>query len=214
MKLSDYRAIREAGKELGGKIFKFAVDNTKQELISAAKLLGFWNGRMMVFDSDNDSETLMDFIVFEKVTQNTPVFKRFHISNPELNDLQQENMNGIFNNYSSLFEIKSIDSIGNTLVLADLLDVSRKEYSLIDIGMSNTTHTGYILFTRLIPIRDVNMTSGVSFGFKKIYKDKLLSTISLTVLKKRRKLTATELFILMHEKNRQYGIETRTEDPQ
>src|ERR1035437_232018 len=86
MKLSDYRAIREAGKELGSEIFKFAVDNTKQELISSAKLLGFWDGKMMVFNSDNDSETLMDFIVFEKVTQNTPAFKRFLVNNPELND--------------------------------------------------------------------------------------------------------------------------------
>jgi len=214
MKLRDYRAIREEGKKLGSKIFKFAVDNTKQELISAAKLLGFWDGKMMVFDSEHDSETLMDFIVFEKATQNAPVFKRFHMTNPELNDLQQENMNGIFNNYPSLFEIKSIDSMGNTLVLVDLLDDSRKEYSLMDIGMSNTAPPGFILFTRLIPIRDVNMTSGASFGFEKISKDKLLSAISLALLKKRRKLTGTELFILIHEKNRQYGVETRTKDVQ
>ncbi|HEY5510717.1 MAG TPA: hypothetical protein VIK10_06795 [Prolixibacteraceae bacterium] len=46
MKLTDYRAIREAGKELGGKIFQYAVDNNKQELISAAKLLGLWDGKI------------------------------------------------------------------------------------------------------------------------------------------------------------------------
>ena len=74
MKLSDYRAIREAGVELGGEILKYAVDNNKHELISAAKLLGFWNGKMMVFDSENDSETLMDFIVFEKATQNIAAY--------------------------------------------------------------------------------------------------------------------------------------------
>lgn len=212
MKLSDYRTIRESGKELAGKIFKYAVESNKQELVTAAKLLGFWDGKMMVFDSENDSETLMDYIVFEKSTQNVPAFKRFLMNNPKLNDLQLENMDGILNNYSSLFEIKSIDSISNYLLLVDVLDSNRKEYLLMDIGMSKTAPVGFILYTRLIPIREINMTSGVSFGFDRIYKDKLLSAISLAALKKRRKLTPTEMYLLIHEKNRQYGIETRTEE--
>lgn len=165
----------------------------------------------MVFDSESDSETMMDLLVFEKITPNLPACKRFYMSNPEQNDLQQEHMNGILNNYPSLFEVKSIDSIGNTLVLEDLLDASRKEYVLMDIGMSKTARLGFIHYTRLIPIRDINMTSGVSFIFDKIYKDKLLSAFSLAAFKKRRKLTSVEMFILMHEKNRQFGMETRTE---
>jgi hypothetical protein len=40
------------------------------------------------------------------------------------------------------------------------------------------------------------MTSGVSFGFDKNYKDKLFSSISLATYKKRRKLSSTEMFIL------------------
>lgn len=212
MQLTDYRAIREAGRELGSEIFKYAVENNKHDLISAAKLLGFWDGKMMVFNSDNDSETLMDFIVFEKSTQIVPAFRRFYSKNPELIDLQKENMNGMLNQYSSLFEIKSIDSIGNTLVLVDLLDDSKTEYLLMDVGMSKTALPGFILFTRIIPIRDINMTSGVSFGFEKIYKDKLLSAISLAAFKKRRKLNGTEIFLLIHEKNLQFGKETRTEE--
>ena len=211
MKLTDYKAIRESGKELGGDIFNFAVDSNKQDLISAAKLLGFWNGNAMVFDSEMDSETMMDFMVFEKVTASIPASKRFQMSNPELNNLQQEHMDGILNNHPSLFEVKSIDSIGNTIVLEDLLDANRKEYLLMDIGMSKTTGLGLILYNRLIPIRDINMTTGVSFIFENIYKDKLRSAISLAAFKKRRKLTSSEMFILIHEKNRQFGMETRTE---
>ena len=165
----------------------------------------------MVFDSENDSDTLMDFIVFEKATQNGPACQRYYRSDPKLDDLQQENMKGILNFYSSLFEVKSIDPIMNTMVLEDLLDTSGQEYELMDIGMSKTAPAGFILYTRLIPIRDIHMTSGVSFGFDRIYKDKLLSAISLAEFKKRRKLTTTEMYILIHEKNRQFGVETRTE---
>jgi len=211
MKLQDYRAIREAGKEIGSKIFNFAVDSNKQELITAAKLLGFWDGKRIIFDSENDSETMMDFMVFEKSTSNLPAFKHFYMSNPELNALQQENMNGILNNYSSLFEVKSIDSIGNILVLEDLLDPSKKEYLLMDIGLSKTARLGFIHYNRLMPIRDINIISGVSFIFDEIYKDKLLSAISLAAFKKRRKLTSAEMYVLIHEKNRQFGVKTRTE---
>jgi len=211
MKLSDYRAIRESGKELGSEIFKYAVDNNKNDLVSAAKLLGLWNGKMFIFDSENDSNALMDFMVFEKPVQNTPAFKRFHLSNPGLNDAQLEHINGMYHNFSSLFEVKSIDRFGNTLVLTDFLDNDRKEYLLMDVGLSKTAPVGFVLFTRLIPIRDINMTSGVSFGFANKHKDKLLSAISLATFQKRRKLNSNEIYILMHNKNRQFGLETRTE---
>ena len=164
----------------------------------------------MVFDSENDSETLINFMVFEKSSQNDAAYQRFYRSCPKLDDLQQVNMNGILHFHSSLFEVKSIDPKGNTIVLEDLMDAGR-EYQLMDIEMSKTVPAGFIIFTRLIPINDVNMTSGVGFGFNRIDKDKLLSAISLAEFKHRRKLTKTELFILMHEKNRQYGVETRTE---
>lgn len=211
MNLSDYRAIRASGKELGSKIFKYAVDNNKNEMISAAKLLGLWNGKMFIFNSENDSNALMDFMVFEKPALNAPAFKRFHLSNPGLNDVQLEHINGMYHNFSSLFEVKSIDRMGNTLVLANLLDNDRKEYLLMDIGLSKTAPVGFVMFTRLIPIRDINMTSGATFGFKSIYKDKLLSAISLATFQKRRKLSSNEIYILMHNKNRQFGMETITE---
>lgn len=211
MQIGEYKALRESGKELSSKIFNYSVESNKQEIISAAKLLGFWDGKMMVFNRESDSETLMDFMVFEKATQNVPAYQRFYRTDPKLDGLQQENMKGMLNFYSSLFEIKSIDPIGNTIVLEDLLDAGQEEYQLMDIGMSKTAPVGFILFTRLIPIRYIHMTSGVSFGFERIYRDKLFSTISLAEFKKRRKLTSTELYILIHEKNRQFGVETRTE---
>ena len=210
MKIDEYKAIRESGQEVLDMIFKYAAENNKQAIISSAKLLGFRDGKRMVFASENDSETLMDFMVFEKSTQNDAAYQRFYRSCPTLDELQQVNMNGILHFYFSVFEVKSIDRMGNTIVLEDLMDAGR-EYQLIDIGMFKTVPAGFIIFTRLIPIGDVNMTSGVSFGFNKIDRDKLLSAISLSEFKHRRKLTKTELYILIHEKNRQYGVETRTE---
>ncbi len=77
MQLKEYKAIRESGKELGSEIFKFITENHKNDLMAAAKLLGFWNGKIMVFEKEMDVEILMDFMVFEKTTSNVPAFKRY-----------------------------------------------------------------------------------------------------------------------------------------
>ena len=154
MKKEEYRAIRLTGKDLTSKIFKFAFIN-KDEIIYAANLLGFWNGRALVYDSDEDFDTMTDLLIFEKLKHNIPVFKRFHDSNPELNDMEQENMKGILNFHSSLYEITSIDSAGNTLVLLDLLDPNRKEFKLMDVGLSETTSVGLIISGYLYDFRSI-----------------------------------------------------------
>ena len=91
----------------------------------------------------------------------------------------------------------------------DKMEGNSKDNQLF--GLSKTAPVGFVMFTRLIPIRDINMTSGATFGFKSMYKDKLLSAISLATFQKRRKLNSNEVYILMHNKNRQFGMETITE---
>lgn len=211
MKLTEYKAIRQAGMELGQEIFKFSTNVFKDDLIITAKLLGLWNGKLMVFEDDNETEALMDFMVFEKPANYAPAYQRFYDSNPKLTELQQENLNGILNFHSSLFEVKHIDSTNHTIVFVDILDEDKKEYLLMDVGLSRTTSVGLIFYTRLIPIRDINMTSGLAFVFDNSLKEKLLSAISLASFKKRRKLTSTEMFLLFYEKNRQHGLNTKTE---
>lgn len=210
MKVEDYRAIRQTGKDLTSKIFKFAIDSNKKDLTYAAKLLGFWSEHKLVFDSDQEFDVLTEFLIFEKFNQNIPVVRRFDTSNPELTDREKENMNGILNYYASLFEIQSIDSSNNTLVLIDLLDPIRKKFTLMDIGLSQSSVVGVIFYTRLLPIQDIYMTSGVSFAFENINKDKLLGIISLTTFKNRKKLNTTEMFILMHKKHQHFGLKIKT----
>lgn len=208
MKIDEYKTIRETGKDLTSKIFKFAIINN-EEIIYAANLLGFWNGRALVYGSNEDFDIITDFLIFEKLKHSIAVFKKFHDSNPELNDLEQENMKGILRNYSSLFQITSIDSKSSTLVLLDLLSPDRQEYKLMDVGISQSTSVGSIFYSRLLPIGDVYMTSGVSFGFDRSYKDKLFTAISLATIKRKKKLTSTELFLLFHKKSQQYGIKIK-----
>ena len=65
---------------------------------------------------------------------------------------------------------------------------------------------GLVFYFRLLPIRDINITSGVSFGFDPSVKDRILSDISFARFKRKGKLNSTSLFVLAHKKSKQYGI--------
>jgi len=210
MEIANYKTIRQTGKELTSKIFKFAIEK-KDELYYAAKLLGYWNGRTLAFDSDEEFDMLTEFLIFEEFKQNTTIVRRFYNSNPELTDPEKENMKGMLNFHASLFEVKGVDSNRNTTVMVDLLDPNHKEFTLMDIGLSHTSVAGLIFYTRLLPVQDIYMTSGVSFGFENNFKDKLLGVISLAAFKKRKKLTTTEMFVMMHKKYQQFGLDIKTQ---
>ncbi len=86
------------------------------------------------------------------------------------------------------------------------------EITMFDIGISSTGIEGFMFYTRLIPIQDVYISSGVSFAFQAEVKERLLDDISFLRLKKRRKLSSADLFILTYKKSKIYGVETEIKD--
>ncbi len=205
MTIEEYREIRNTGKNLSYKILDWKKD-ARQEIIYAAKMLGFWNGQVMVFDSDDESDVLMDFLIYEKGKNGAKLIEMFFESDVELEDLEEEILEGMIDYQSSLFEITSIDRDKHTLQLVDLFDKSHKQFELMDIGFSQTAKVGLIVYTRLIPIRNTNMTSGVSFGFDTSVKDKLLNELSFEKIKRKGNLNSTDLFVIALKKSKRYGI--------
>lgn len=206
MQIDEYLKIRETGKNLAYKILNFNKDG-KNALLYAGKLLDFWDGKAMVFDKEEESDVLMDFLIYEKNKYGQKLIDLFYDSDFELTDLEEEIAEGQVNYHSSLFEILKIDKSNSTLILMDVLNKEIADFILIDMGLSKTSKPGLLIYTRLIPIRKMNMTSGVSFGFESRFKERILSDISLERLKKRRNLNSGELYILMHKKSKQYGID-------
>lgn len=206
MQIDEYLNIRETGKNLVSKILNFDEDG-RNAMLHAAKLLDFWNGKVMVFDKEEEADVLMDFLIHEKNKYGKKLIDLFYDSDFKLTDLEEEIAEGHVNYHSSLFEIVKIDKSNSTLILKDLLNKDIADFILMDMALSQTGKTGLLIYTRLIPIREINITSGVSFGFQSMVKERILSDISLERLKKRRKLDSADLYILMHKKSKQYGID-------
>ena len=65
MTIEKYKAIRNSGRNFADKIINVKKLN-KENLIYAGKSLGLWKDQKLVFDSEEESDVLMDFLVFEK----------------------------------------------------------------------------------------------------------------------------------------------------
>ncbi len=207
MTIEEYKKIRNKATEFVYKILKFKESN-RNDMIFAAKKLGFWNGEEMIFKDEDESDILMDYLVYEKDKKGRRLINLFYDSDIELSDEEEEILQGQVDFHSSLFEIKDFDRDNYEVTLIDLLDKERKVYKLTDMGFSHTCSLGSILYTRLIPIRDIYMTSGVSFGFKQKMKDRVLKDISSERFKKRKNLNSSDLYVLLYKKMKIYGIKT------
>jgi hypothetical protein len=207
MNIKDYLEYRETGKKL---VYKILDSNKREDMIFAGKFLGFWDGHAMVFDKDEESNVLMEFAIFEKNRHGKRLVDIFYDSDITLNDIEEELLQGQVECYSSLFEIVNIDGSRYEIKLADLLNNEYPDFTLMDIGLSRTAQTGSLIYTRLIPVKDIHMTSGVSFAFLPGVKDRLLNDISNEKFRKRRKLNSADMFLLMFRKSNIYGIDVIT----
>ncbi len=207
MTLEEYKTIRNTSKDLVSKVLDFK--NNRDDIIYAGKKLGFWDGEKMVLDNDDESDVLMDFLIYEKNKKGKRRIDLFYDSDIELTELEEEILEGQIDYHSSLFEIIGINSSKYELELIDLLDKNSPIFKLMDIGISQTGSKGMIAFTRLIPIRDINLTSGVSFGFAPLAKERVLNDMSAERFKIRRKLNTSEMYILTHKKSKLYGLEIK-----
>ena len=78
--------------------------------------------------------------------------------------MENEILASLLSAYNSLFEVVAVS--GNIIILKDLLIEEDRFITLLDIGFSLTCTPGMLIFIRVVPFKDFNMTSGVSFVFR------------------------------------------------
>ncbi len=117
---------------------------------------------MFVFEKEEDGDALSDYLIYEKDKKGQRLIDQFYDSDIELTDDEEEFLEGQINNYPSLFEVVKTDSLSHTVLLKDILNKDMPEVTMFDVGVASTGMTGFIFYTRLLPIQDVYISSGVS----------------------------------------------------
>lgn len=204
MTSEEYLEIREKAKQLADKIFKWGQD--KFDYLSDANRLGLVSNGTLVFDEDSDTDNMQDYMMYNSKHKGTRILDLFYDSEVKLDDIEELILEGMVNSEMSIFEIDDIDTDLQRcrIYLKDLLKSG--EYEVINVGFAQTGLVGMIICARLIELEgSLYMSSGATFAFDSITKDRLLADYSYEKFKRRKSLNSDDLFLFCNKKSKIYG---------
>ena len=207
-KINQYKEYRSTGIKLNEKILH-TVD--KNELMTAAKLLGMFEGNTIVFESNTEAEFLYDFVLNEVIDQNKSVVERYKERNNGASDIEKEILEALGSSYTSLYKVVSVSSETNTLEVKDLLNESDKLITITDLSFSQTAKPNLIIFTRLISLPQFTIASGANFLFSENHETYLLRQYKKQMKKAPGKNEAAKRFIVFFQLNRRDGLTARSQ---
>lgn len=160
--LDSYQAYRTAARDLNHQIIDALVD--RAALMRAARALGVARGDTFVFESEAEMNVLMDYALYELRVDGQPLVQVYREQRTPLSPMQQEILEAMCRSYTSLFRMTDIVAAESTIKLIDVLG-QRATIPLVDIMFSRTAKPGMLLFTRVLPLAEMNMTAGIAFVF-------------------------------------------------
>lgn len=206
--LATYNDYRRVGREMMTKVIKASL--SRDTLDRSAKLLGISRSGVFVFDSEEEMAVLFDFALNDCRTGSKNAIELYNETKGSANEVEKEILAGHASAYTSLFRILSISKADSTLLLRDLLN-DRGDVSLTDINLSRTAVPGFLLFLRVVPLRDFNITSGFMFAFRGQLESRLLAGYKRPAKKSEPRDDAQRRFVHFLKAYRAHGIETRFE---
>jgi hypothetical protein len=160
--LDRYHAYRTAAKALNQQIMDALVD--RAALMGAARGLDIARGDTIVFESEAEMNVLMDYALYESRVHGQSLVQGCREQTALLSPMQRALLDAMCQSYTSLFRIADIGRDDHTNMLVDVLD-QRKQTPLVDILFSRTAEPGMLLFSRVVPLAEMNMTAGIAFVF-------------------------------------------------
>ncbi len=109
-------------------------------------------------------------------------------------------------NYLSLFKVIEVNPTEAKVCLSNLLG-EPQQVEIIDLGLSQTGQPGLLIFTRIIPFSDFNMTSGMFAIFPNSSEKTLLKRYKLKMKKVKSNKESVQLFVSFFHLNRTEGLE-------
>ncbi len=200
MEIEQYNIIREAGKRISSKIFEFGFDYDNR-IHKAGKLLDCVENGSFIFDTEEETDDLAEFSIYEKFGHKERLIDIYKKQNKISDDAESTYLTGMCNSHASLFEVVDVDEDNHEITVVDLLNKNESEFTFMDVNFSQSAYEGVVLYSRLLPIMDSNIASGVSFFFGPGSKAELLSALKLKKMMKR-KFSVADMYILFRKKSR------------
>ncbi len=204
--IEKYKEYRKISKELNHKIMNTCLE--PDVFMKSAGLLGAARGNALILDNEDEMNILMDFALREyKVNkQNTVEIYREKIGWE--NEIEKEILDAFISSYTFLFKITSISKGEKSLILNDLLN-KKDNIKIMDLALSKTAVPGLLLFIRLVPFKDFNMSAGISFAFYGELEKYLLKKYKMLSKKVKSDSDSIKRFVSFYKLSKTDGIEVR-----
>jgi len=151
----------------------------RSDIYKAGRMLGLVDGNTVVMNNGYDTSCVLDFLINEYNGEVETILQKHLIKNRNnLSIVEKEVLKAYANSYSSFFQATSSSAEKCSIELLDLFNNDNKVV-LTDIAISKITLQTRILktliFTRIVPFTEFNMTSGIVFAFD-IRNERLLAS--------------------------------------
>jgi len=203
--INKYKKYREIGKVLNHKIIDRFVD--KEIILQSGKLLGLVKRDTLITDDESDITALMDFTINEYQINGKKMVQLYKEKVLIENNIEEEILDALIKSYTSLFKIADINHKDNKLFFDDLLNTNSDPIELIDIGFSQTASPGLLIFLRLVPFADFNITGGYGFPFNGDLEEYLLREYKHFVKRIKYSSESIKRYIAFFKMYRRCGIE-------
>jgi hypothetical protein len=167
---------------------------------------------VLLFETEDELDVLMQFILNELLQDGRPIIQHYlETRGPARNAMEEEPFHGIRNSFSSLFRVQRVRPDG--IVLENLLMPSQELHTLVDIGLIQTGAAGFLLFTRLVPLREYAITAGVSFPFEGSQEEALIAEARSAKKLGREDEVGMRWYVLFHPLSKSKGLQVEFEEP-
>ena len=161
--------------------------------------------KIVILDDGNEIAILKDLMIHEALTENINAVERFDASHKNKSAIERKLIKAYLSSYTSLFRIITIKRADNSIFLEDVLNPPRTNIKLIDVGFSESGHPDLLLFLRLVPFQDFNISSGVSFLFQE-KQEEILSSYEEVAMQIQVENESMKRFIAFFKINRTHGL--------
>lgn len=211
--LERYRELRAFGVEfVGKKLIQFIADNYSKELvIPSAKKLGMLEGKKTIAcDDERDTDYIFDFAINEIKIGGKSAVQLYKEKISVQDEKELEFMEAIENSYTSLFRVVNTSPEKGLVFIKNLL-YGNRNIRLTDISLSQTGNNDLLLFTRIYPFKDMNITSGMIGAFDAGYEMKLIVEYEKSIKNNINSSESEARFLFLYDAYKIIGTKTMTQ---
>lgn len=207
--IEQYKHLRKTQVELHSKILDKYV--SAEDFKKYTEVLGIVENKKIVLEANSEKDAILDLNIYGKLRDGKSALSEFMEHDIDCNELEEKVLEAMKKSDNLLYEVVEVNSEEKFVILKDVFN-DNEPIKIIDIGLSASINQNVLVFTRLIKLDEINITSGLGFIFSKKHKEYLVRKSRKISKKYKSGDPSVDRFIAFFHLNRIDGIHTIMEN--